>query len=168
MPGGTLRTVAAVAGGPTRGQEPQLSPRSLASPEPESEFRLGPRLSSLICRKAAESAPPCQGAGSAARGSPGRAGSLPCELRLVARPTVAHTGGYLPFPGWSGQTRTLSRLPIWMAVRVGFADQCQGCRLPMASGGPNGESGSSYCRCHRVAQLWPDSWPLLSSVAPAS
>jgi hypothetical protein len=24
-----------------------------------------------------------------------RAGSLPCELRLVARPTVAHTGGYL-------------------------------------------------------------------------
>jgi hypothetical protein len=29
-----------------------------------------------------------------------RAGSLPCELRLVARPTVAHTGGYLLFvPG---------------------------------------------------------------------
>ena len=26
-----------------------------------------------------------------------RTGSLPCELRLVARPTVAHTGGYLFF-----------------------------------------------------------------------
>ncbi len=26
-----------------------------------------------------------------------RAGSLPCELRLVARPTVAHTGGYCSF-----------------------------------------------------------------------
>ncbi len=26
----------------------------------------------------------------------GASSSLPCELRLVARPTVAHTGGYLP------------------------------------------------------------------------
>jgi hypothetical protein len=29
----------------------------------------------------------------------GRASSLPCELRLVARPTVAHTGGYLRLGG---------------------------------------------------------------------
>jgi hypothetical protein len=47
-----------------------------------------------------------------------RIGSLPCELRLVARPTVAHTGGYLLFL----PVRLLARVPCGLLAACGLAD----------------------------------------------
>jgi hypothetical protein len=69
---------------------------------------------------------------------PKRTGSLPCELRLVARPTVAHTGGYVflkrgPRDPFCTRSGTDSRARGSVSLRFGALIRTQpGRRVPDA------------------------------------